>query len=208
MASTSPSPPDLRKTVKKRSQGATPQHRTLPLPNIARCDTSTSHPATLSCRTLRHHAIMPVISTHRTVRLKKAASDHKIPLLVTCYARHLNGWGSPYRQNSCADRPRCGMVFHAAAYGRKTSPFAHGTPARSRSCTLATPRGRRLDLRHLPVPRGFHSHTREHHSGWPTENQPPSAQTSIPCGWSRRPSARTLGRLPRNGVSALPRHAS
>ena len=59
LASTSPSPPNLRKIVKKRSQGATPQHRTLLLPNIARCDTTTSHPATLSHHTLRHRAIAP-----------------------------------------------------------------------------------------------------------------------------------------------------
>ncbi len=48
-----------RKKFKKTWQGATPGHRTLPLPNFARCDTDTSHPATLSCCTLQHRAISP-----------------------------------------------------------------------------------------------------------------------------------------------------
>ena len=58
-ASTSPSGSVSPKIIQKRSQGATPGHRTLPLPNFARCDTTTSHPATLSCRTLQHRAIAP-----------------------------------------------------------------------------------------------------------------------------------------------------
>ena len=58
-ASTSPSGSVSPKIIQKRSQGATPGHRTLPLPNFARCDTTTSHPATLSCCTLQHRAIAP-----------------------------------------------------------------------------------------------------------------------------------------------------
>ena len=58
-ASTSPSGSVSPKIIQERSQGATPGHRTLPLPNFARCDTTTSHPATLSCRTLQHRAIAP-----------------------------------------------------------------------------------------------------------------------------------------------------
>ena len=59
LASTLPLPPDLGKIVKEKSQGATPGHCTLRLPNFARCDAATSHLATLSCRTLRHRAIAP-----------------------------------------------------------------------------------------------------------------------------------------------------
>ena len=58
-ASTSPSGSVSPKIIQERSQGATPGHRTLPLPNFARCDTTTSHPATLSCCTLQHRAIAP-----------------------------------------------------------------------------------------------------------------------------------------------------
>ena len=59
LASTFALPPISRKIIKRKSQGATPGHRTLQSPNSARCDTDTSHPATLSCRTLRHRAISP-----------------------------------------------------------------------------------------------------------------------------------------------------
>ena len=59
LASTSPSGSVSPKITQKTWQGATPGHRTLPLPNFARCDTTTSHLATLSCRTLQHRAIAP-----------------------------------------------------------------------------------------------------------------------------------------------------
>ena len=52
-------PPKSRKIIKNKSQGATPGSCTLQQPNIARCDTTTSHPATLSHRTLRRRAITP-----------------------------------------------------------------------------------------------------------------------------------------------------
>ena len=52
-------PPDLLKIIKKRSQGVTPEYRTLPLPNFAGCNTTTSHPATLAHRTLRPRATTP-----------------------------------------------------------------------------------------------------------------------------------------------------
>ena len=54
-----PSGSVLMKIIKNKSQGATPEHRTLPLPNFARYDATTSHPATLSYHTLRHRAIAP-----------------------------------------------------------------------------------------------------------------------------------------------------
>jgi len=59
LASTSPSGSVSPKIIKKISQGATPVHRTLQSPNFARCNTATSHPATLSLHTLRHRAIAP-----------------------------------------------------------------------------------------------------------------------------------------------------
>ena len=59
LASTLPSGSVSPKITQKTWQGATPGHRTLPLPNFARCDTTTSHLATLSCCTLRHCAIAP-----------------------------------------------------------------------------------------------------------------------------------------------------
>lgn len=59
LASRSALPPKSPKIIKKISQGATPGHYTLQSPNFARCDTATSHLATLSHRTLRHRAIVP-----------------------------------------------------------------------------------------------------------------------------------------------------
>ena len=59
LASTSPSGSVSPKIIQKISQGATPEHRTLQSPNFARCNTTTSHPATLSCCTLQHRAIAP-----------------------------------------------------------------------------------------------------------------------------------------------------
>ena len=59
LASTMRSSSFSSKIIQNKSQGATPKHRTLPLPNFARCNSITSHPATLSCCTLQHHAIAP-----------------------------------------------------------------------------------------------------------------------------------------------------
>ena len=76
------------KIVKKRSQGATPEHCTLRLPNFARCDTTTSHPAKPALRTLQSLDIAPceVSTSHlatsacRTLRLKNPTFGHKIML--------------------------------------------------------------------------------------------------------------------------------
>ena len=59
LASTSPSGSVSPKIIQKISQGATPEHRTLQSSNLARCNKTTSHPATLSCCTLQHRAIAP-----------------------------------------------------------------------------------------------------------------------------------------------------
>ena len=64
------SSPFPEKIVQKTLQGATRQLRTLPLPNFARCDTTTSHPATLSHHTLQHRAITPChfLLSHRATQ--------------------------------------------------------------------------------------------------------------------------------------------
>ena len=82
LASTLALPPDLPKIFKKISQGATPEHRTLPLPNFARCNTTTSHLATLSHCTLQHRAIAPChfrpshLAT-QTARFRPQKSRHR-----------------------------------------------------------------------------------------------------------------------------------
>ena len=52
-------PPKSRKMTKNKSQGATPGHRTLPLPDSARYDSTTSYRTMSACRTVRCPAITP-----------------------------------------------------------------------------------------------------------------------------------------------------
>ena len=81
LASTSPLPPKSRKIIKNKSQGATPEHRTLQQLNFARCNTTTSHPATLSCCTLQHRAIAPChfrLSHPATQKVRFCPRNHSV----------------------------------------------------------------------------------------------------------------------------------
>ena len=82
LASTSPSGSVSAKIVKNKSQGATPGHCTLRLPNFARCDATTSHLAKPSCRTLRSHDITPcnfLVSHPATQKHRFRPQNHAQP---------------------------------------------------------------------------------------------------------------------------------
>ena len=92
LASTSPSGSVSPKIIQKISQGATPEHRTLQSSNLARCNKTTSHPATLSLHsTLRLSHVAPcnialshpATFSYRTLRLKKSAFYPLNPLFPT-----------------------------------------------------------------------------------------------------------------------------
>ena len=68
------------KIIKNKSQGATSESSTLQSANIARCDTTTSHLVTSSCRILQHRPIAPCHSrlSHSTTQKARVQPQNHI----------------------------------------------------------------------------------------------------------------------------------
>ena len=115
----------------------TTQYRSAISP-FARCDTPTSHPATLSCFTLRHHAIIPAISTYRTVRLKKTAPNPKnlalrilVPPRRSCLEPPRHHLPASWARGSCPLRNSSALFtpltprYHSPSCGLSMRPKAN-----------------------------------------------------------------------------------